>query len=80
MSCPKRIRSERGFTLVELVSIMAIAAVLVVLAVMAAGPLIGNESGRGAVIRDGDFGVWSFPERGNGPSDGAGSRVFDRAD
>ncbi len=49
MSCPKRIRSEGGFTLVELVSILAIAAVLIALTMLIAGPMIGNESGRGAV-------------------------------
>ena len=48
MSCLKRIRSEGGFTLLELVSVVAIAAVLAGLAMLIARPLIGKESGRGA--------------------------------
>jgi Tfp pilus assembly protein FimT len=49
MPCLKRIRSEGGFTLIELVSVAVIAAVLIGLATLVARPLIGNESGRGAV-------------------------------
>jgi prepilin-type N-terminal cleavage/methylation domain-containing protein len=49
MSRPKLIRSEGGFTLLELVSVLAIAAVLIAMTMFVAGPMIGNESGRGAM-------------------------------
>jgi prepilin-type N-terminal cleavage/methylation domain-containing protein len=49
MLCSERIHSERGFSLLELLSALAIAALLIGLAVLVAGPLVGNESGRGAV-------------------------------
>ena len=49
MLCVKRIRSQGGFTLVELLSVLAIATVLLALTMLVAQPMIGNESGRGAV-------------------------------
>jgi len=49
MLCGNRIRSQGGFTLLELVSVLAIAVVLLALAMLVAQPMIGNESGRGAV-------------------------------
>ena len=49
MSCLKRIRFQGGFTLLELVSVVAIATVLIGMTMLALRPIIGNESGRGAV-------------------------------